>query len=124
MQPSEKILLLGASQNPGRTSYMAARYLFNRGFHLLAVGPRKGRIDQIELYDDSVLQTMPHADTVTVFLQPDRQRKYYQAILDMKPRRIIFNPGTENPELAQLAGRNNIQVVQGCTIAMLASGLL
>jgi predicted CoA-binding protein len=124
MIQQEKIVVLGASQNPARTSYMATRYLHNRGFSLFAIANRKGMIENIELHDDSELATPIEADTITVFLQPERQKKYYAYILSLKPRRIIFNPGTENPELEQLACRNNIQVLTGCTIAMLAGGLL
>lgn len=124
MIPTEKIVVLGASQNPARTSYMATRYLHNKGFSLFAIANRKGKIENIELHDDSELAAEHQADTITVFLQPDRQRKYYDYILSLKPRRIIFNPGTENPELEQLAGHHNIQVLSGCTIALLAGGLL
>jgi hypothetical protein len=65
-----------------------------------------------------------HSETVTLFLNPERQKKYYEYILSLNPKRIIFNPGTENPELAFLAEENNIQVITGCTIAMITAGII
>jgi predicted CoA-binding protein len=61
-------------------------------------------------------------DTVTLYLGPDRQPEYYDYILSLKPKRIIFNPGTENPELVQLAKEQGIETVEGCTLVMLSIG--
>lgn len=62
--------------------------------------------------------------TITVFLKPKQQKKYYDYVIGLKPKRIIFNPGTENAELIDLASKHNIQVLSGCTIAMLMNSLL
>jgi predicted CoA-binding protein len=124
MRTQDTILILGASNNPARTSYMATRFLSNKGFNLFAVANRKGQIDGITLHDDSELATNHHSDTITLFINADRQKKYYDYILSQNPKRIIFNPGTENPELESLAKANHIQVITGCTIALLTTGLL
>ncbi|MBL7765821.1 MAG: CoA-binding protein [Chitinophagaceae bacterium] len=122
MRTSENILLLGASPNPGRTSYFATRFLSNKGFNLFAIGNRKGRIDNVEVSDTTI--PLEHVDTVTMFLNADRQKKYYDYIFSLNPMRIIFNPGTENPELEQMAKDRNIQVFTGCTIALMANGVV
>ncbi len=124
MRLEDTILILGASNNPARTSYMATRFLFNKGFNLFAVANRKGHIDEVPLHDDSELSNNLKAETITLFLNPERQKKYYNYILSLKPKRIIFNPGTENPELALLATEHHIQVISGCTIALLTTGVL
>jgi predicted CoA-binding protein len=61
-------------------------------------------------------------DTVTLYLNPDHQKMYYDYILSLHPKRIIFNPGTENDELASLAARNGIKTMEACTLVMLATG--
>lgn len=124
MKTKETIVVLGASNNPARTSYMATRFLDNKGFNLVAVSNKKGNIGNLIIQDDSTLADIHHVDTITVFLNAERQKKYYDSIVSMHPKRIIFNPGTENPELAKLALKHNIQVVSGCTIALLTSGVL
>jgi predicted CoA-binding protein len=124
MKTKETIVVLGASNNPARTSYMATRFLDNKGFNLVAVSNKKGNIGNLIIQDDSTLADIHHVDTITVFLNAERQRKYYESIVSMHPKRIIFNPGTENPELVKIAHKHNIQVVSGCTIALLTSGLL
>ncbi|QLH46705.1 MAG: CoA-binding protein [Bacteroidota bacterium] len=122
MSPSETIVLLGASANPNRPGYLAGKFLKNKGFNLYAVAQKKGIADGLEIHDTS--NPPDRADTVSVFLNPDRQRSYYTYILKLHPWRIIFNPGTENPELVNLARQHDIQVVTGCTIALMMNGLL
>jgi len=122
MKTSETIVLLGASSNPNRPGYMAGKFLHNKGFQLHAVAQKKGQLDGLAIHDTS--NPPEHADTISVFLNPDRQKNYYDYILNLHPKRIIFNPGTENPELIELATQRNIQIIKGCTIAMLMNGVL
>lgn len=124
MNKHKSILILGASSNPARTSNIATRYLHNKGYNLVAIANKKGQINDLLLHDDSELCKIMHSETVTLFLNPERQKKYYEYILSLNPKRIIFNPGTENPELAFLAEENNIQVITGCTIAMITAGII
>ena len=63
-----------------------------------------------------------NVDTVTLYLNAQNQKQYYDYILSLKPKRIIFNPGTENPELYKLAKENNIQVMEACTLVLLSTG--
>jgi hypothetical protein len=121
MLQNESILILGASANPNRTSFMATRFLSNKGFELQAVAAKKGMIDDLEI--TTQLQSSKPVDTITIFLNAQRQKEYYDMILSLKPKRIIFNPGTENPELEMLAKNHCIQTLTGCTIAMITAGL-
>ncbi len=115
-----KTLVLGASDNPGRYSNMAMRELKGKGHDIVAVGKRGGSAYGVEI------QTQPVAtediDTVTLYLNPDHQQAYYDYILSLKPRRIIFNPGTENEELEDMAAQTGIKVLEACTLVMLGTG--
>lgn len=122
MKISETIVLLGASFNPSCPGYMAGKFLHNKGFQLHAVAQKKGQLDGLDIHDAS--NPPDHADTISVFLNQGRQKNYYDYILNLHPKRIIFNPGTENPELIELATQRNIQIIKGCTIAMLMNGVL
>ena len=124
MKTENTILVLGASDNPARISCLATRFLKNKGFNLFAVSHRKGMIDDITLHDDSELSQAKEVDCITVFLKPERQCKYYDYILSLNPKKIIFNPGSENPELIALATSRSIKIVTGCTIAMFSNNLL
>lgn len=123
MLQNKSILILGASSNPNRTSYLATKYLYNKGFSLLAVANKKGKIDGLEIADN-IEKSDLSVDTVTIYLNAERQKKYYDYILSLHPKRIIFNPGTENPELEMIARKHHIEILTGCTIAMFSAGVL
>ena len=122
MNSNESILVIGASANPNRSSYFATKFLHNIGVSLYTIANKNGKIDDLELSDQYA--SIHSVDTISIYLNPDRQKKYYDYILSLHPKRIIFNPGTENPELATIAKNNCIEIVNGCTIAMFASGIL
>lgn len=116
----KKTLVLGASPNPGRYSHIAVHRLHSHGNEVVPVGVRTGEVDGIE-----IIKGKPDAediDTVTLYLNPQRQKEYYDYILGLKPNRIIFNPGTENPELVKLAKNQGIETTYACTLVMLATG--
>ncbi|MEW5845318.1 MAG: CoA-binding protein [Bacteroidota bacterium] len=115
-----KTLVLGASQKPERYSYLAIRSLRKHGIEVVAIGARKGMVDDVEIQTE--LQDISDIHTVTLYLGPRNQKLYYSYIINLKPKRIIFNPGTENPELEKLARENGIDVVEGCTLVMLSNG--
>ena len=115
-----KTLVLGASQKPKRYSYMAIHSLRKHGIEVVAIGARKGMVDDVEIQTKH--QDIPDIHTVTLYLGPHNQTPYYNYILNLKPKRIIFNPGTENPELEKLARERGIDVVEGCTLVMLSNG--
>ncbi len=113
-------LVLGASANPLRYSYLAIKRLIALGYPVVAIGSRPARINGLVIQTGKPL--LNAVDTVCLYLNANAQRAYYTYLLELKPRRIIFNPGTENPELYRLAQQANIKVINGCTLVMLASG--
>lgn len=116
----KKTLVLGATPNPDRYAYLATVKLRSYGHEVVPVGIKKGIIGDLEIVSG---RPVPEAiDTVTLYLGPERQQEYYEYILSLKPKRIIFNPGTENDELAALAKANGIETVEACTLVMLSIG--
>lgn len=117
----KKTLVLGATTNPERYAYLAATRLLGHGHEVALVGIKTGKIGDQEIQHGH--PAIADVDTVTLYLGPERQHEYYDYILSLKPKRIIFNPGTENPELVQLAEKQGIETVEGCTLVMLSIGV-
>jgi predicted CoA-binding protein len=116
----KKTLVIGASENPARYSNMAIRRLRSKGHPVIALGRKKGQVEDVEIQD--IPQPWEDVDTVTLYLNPVNQQPYYDYIISLKPKRIIFNPGTENRELEALAEANGITPVAACTLVMLSVG--
>lgn len=119
---SDKVtLVLGASANPERVSYEAVRSLIGRGIPVVALGRR-----EYDMGDIRILTGKPELPekihTVTLYLSAANQVEFYEYILSLQPERIIFNPGTHNPELADMAVINGIEVVEACMLVMLRNG--
>jgi uncharacterized protein len=113
-------LVLGASDNPERYSYLAVNRLRNAGHPVQAIGRKKVKVADVEI--DTVKKDLPAIDTVTLYLSPAHQQEYYDYILSLHPRRLIFNPGAENDELANLAKAHGIEPVEACTLVLLSTG--
>jgi hypothetical protein len=120
MANKKKTLVLGASSNPARYSYLAVQRLRAHDHPVVAVGKRVGHVADIDITTDHLPE--PDVDTVTLYLNPKNQIEYYDYIMGLKPKRIIFNPGTENEDLIKKAKDNNIQPVIACTLVMLSTG--
>ncbi|MCB0587196.1 MAG: CoA-binding protein [Phaeodactylibacter sp.] len=116
----KKTLVLGASTNPIRYSNAAVRRLTQGGFEVIPIGLQEGDISGVHIQKGQ--PALEDIHTITLYLNPQRQKEYYDYILSLSPRRIIFNPGTENPELMQLAREKGIEVEIACTLVMLAVG--
>jgi len=114
----KKTLVLGASPNPSRYSNIAVHRLTNHGHEVVPVGVRDGEIADIEIIKGR--PEVEGVDTITLYLNPKRQVEYYDYILGLNPKRIIFNPGTENPELSRLAREKGIETEVACTLVMLS----
>ena len=112
-----KVVVLGASANPLRFSYKAVTILQQQGFYVIPIGLRKGIIDSLDILTGT--PEIDEIDSLLLYINPDIQKKYYEYILKINPGTIIFNPGTENPELASVARENGIQVKFDCAINML-----
>lgn len=116
----KKTVVLGASDNPSRYSYLAIKRLRAYDHPVIAVGKKNSIVDDVPISKDHVPEA--DVDTITLYLNPKNQVEYYDYILTLNPKRIIFNPGTENDELIKKAKENNIQPVIGCTLVMLSTG--
>ncbi|RTY92310.1 CoA-binding protein [Flavobacterium sp. GT3R68] len=116
---NKKTLVLGASSKPTRYAFMAIESLVEKGHSVLAIGQNAGEVAGIKIQTKAI--PLKNVDTVTLYLNPMRQRDYYNYIVEAAPKRVIFNPGTENPEFYQLLKLNNIKVEIACTLVLLAT---
>jgi len=116
---SKKTLVLGASLKEERYSNIAIHRLRKFNKYTVAIGLRSGMVDDVKIHTDLVPFT--NIDTVTLYLNPQRQEPFYEYILSLKPSRVIFNPGTENPEFYAMLEKNNIKVEVACTLVMLST---
>jgi predicted CoA-binding protein len=114
-------LVLGASLKDWRISHEAVLRLTRYGHPVVAVGLREGKIGAVDIIKEPPAEK--DFDTVTLYLNAQNQKKYYDYILSINVKRIIFNPGAENPELAKLAQEKGIETIEACTLTMLASRL-
>ncbi len=115
---NKKTLVLGASDNPGRYSYMALNSLVRRGVPTVAVGQKKTTVAGVEIFDTP--EPFSDVHTITLYMNPVRQKPYYDYMVSLSPSRVLFNPGTENPELYDILRAEGIEVVTGCTLVMLS----
>lgn len=115
-----KTLVLGASDKPGRYSNMAMLRLQSKGHAVVAVGRKAGTVSGMDI--QTTIPQTDDIDTVTLYLNPDHQQPYYEQILSLNPKRIIFNPGTENEEFEDMATAQGIKVMEACTLVMLGTG--
>lgn len=119
MKALKKTLVIGASDNPSRYSFLAINKLRQHQHEVVAIGKKKGTVAGVDITTE--MEPVDDIDTVTLYINPRLQPAYYNYILSLKPRRIIFNPGTENAELQELAVDNGIQPLEACTLVMLST---
>ena len=117
---SKTTLVLGASANPARYSNLAINKLRRYNHPVVAIGKRNGVVGDTTV--ETAEREIEDLDTITLYLNPGNQKQYYDYILDLHPKRIIFNPGTENDELAKMAKEKGIEPVEACTLVMLSTG--
>jgi uncharacterized protein len=115
-----KTLIMGASTNPERYAYKAANSLLNHGHEIELVGQKEGEIMGNKFHTD--YPDFEGIDTVTMYVGPRNQPSLYEYILRQKPRRIIFNPGAENPEFEAMAEAEGIETEEACTLVLLSIG--
>ncbi len=114
----KKTLIIGASENPERYSYIAAHRLAAKGHPIVNIGKKSGTVAGVPIYTEKKYFADIH--TVTLYINPSHQPDWYDYILQLKPKRLIFNPGTENPELFQLASKQGMEVIEACTLVLLS----
>jgi uncharacterized protein len=116
----KKTLVIGASENPARYSNLAVKKLMALQQPVVALGKKPGTIGDVIIETEK--KEFENIDTVTLYLNPARQQEYYDYIFLLHPRRIIFNPGAENDELAELAEKKGIVAQEACTLVLLSTG--
>lgn len=116
----KKTLVLGASDNPSRYSYLAIQRLRRYDHPVVAIGKKNSMVADVPINKEK--KQFDNVDTITFYLNPLHQKEYYDYILALKPKRLIFNPGAENDELEKLAMQNNIQTIEACTLVLLSTG--
>ncbi len=116
---SKKTLVLGASLKSNRYSNLAINKLVRFNHDVVAIGLREGEVSGVQIETD--LMDFKNVDTVTLYLNPTRQAQYYKYIVGLKPKRVIFNPGTENPELYKVLRQANIDIEVACTLVLLST---
>jgi predicted CoA-binding protein len=119
MNESKKTLVLGASDNPSRYSYLAVNRLRSHGHPVVAIGKKNAMVADVPIEKEK--KDWNDINTVTLYLNPTHQQQYYEYIFSLKPKRIIFNPGAENDELADLAIKNGITPIEACTLVLLST---
>lgn len=115
----KKTLVLGASENPARYANIAIKRLTSNKVPTLALGLKRGEVAGVKIETEKVPFEDVH--TVTLYLGPQRQEEYYDYIVSLKPERVVFNPGTENPVLYSILKEHKIEVEVACTLVMLST---
>jgi len=113
----KRTLVLGASPNPIRFSHTAVKSLVRHGHEVVPIGIREGEIMWQKIIVGK--PKLKNIHTITLYLNPNNQKEYYDYIIELAPKRIIFNPGSENKDIIELAMKNNIEVSIACTLIML-----
>lgn len=114
----KKTLVIGASTNPNRYSNMAIYRLVDHNHPVVAIGLRPGTVAGVDIENNHL--DYKDVDTVTLYLNAKRQEDYYDYIISLHPKRVIFNPGTENPEFYELLKAQTIEVEVACTLVLLS----
>jgi len=113
-------LVFGASLKPHRYSNLVIHRLREHNIDTVAFGLRAGDVAGVQIKTN--LNELPNVDIVTLYLGAERQKEYYQHIIDLQPEKVIFNPGTENTAFYTLLEQNDIEVEVACTLVLLATG--
>jgi hypothetical protein len=116
----DKVMVLGASPSKKRFAHTCVKSLIRYGYPVVPIGIKEGEIAGQQIYTEKL--NVKNLHTVTIYLNPENQKEYYNYIIQQDPKRIIFNPGAENPEFKVLAEKKGIDVIDGCTLIMLNSG--
>ncbi len=112
-------MVLGASANPARYSFLAINRLREHDHPVIAIGKRPAQVADVQIQVKTA--EIPDLDTVSIYLNKDNQKNYYDYILSQHPRRVIFNPGAENPEFEMILADKGIKVMEACTLVLLAT---
>ena len=113
-------VVIGASENPERYSNRVTRMLHHQKIPVAAIGLKEGEIDGVKI--QTGFPKIEDVDTVTLYVGPAHQMQYYDYVIRLNPERVIFNPGTENPDFEEKVRSAGIEVLEACTLTMLTVG--
>jgi hypothetical protein len=116
----KKTLIIGASTNPQRYSFLAANRLVNHGYPIVMLGLKDGQVADNQIQTGKPI--LSNIDTVTLYIGPAHQPEWYEYIINLHPKRVIFNPGTENEEFEQLLKKEGIEALEACTLVLISIG--
>jgi predicted CoA-binding protein len=116
----KKTLVLGASANPAHYSFLAIKRLREHHHPVIAIGKKNALVSDIPVQTET--SPIPDLDTVTLYLNTENQKNYFDYILSQHPRRVIFNPGAENPEFEKILHDKGIETLEACTLVLLGTG--
>jgi len=116
----KKTLIIGASPDSSRYAFKAAHMLTRFNHEIVNIGIKRGEVAGVKIENQGEIHS--DIDTITLYIGPALQPQYYDYILDTKPKRVIFNPGTENFELEKLLDQHNIEPMRACTLVLLSTG--
>jgi predicted CoA-binding protein len=117
---SKKTLVLGASANPERYSFLAINRLREHNHPVVAIGRTAALVADIPVQREQT--PIPDLDTVTMYLNTENQKNYYDYIISQHPKRVIFNPGAENPDFEKRLHEKGIETLEACTLVLLGTG--
>lgn len=118
----KKTLIVGATDNPSRYAYMAASMFAERGMEFIPIGIKKGEVFGREIVDLRLKPDLKDIHSVTLYIGPANQEEWMDYLIGLRPKRIIFNPGTENPVFFKKASDAGIEVLPACNLVMLSTG--
>ena len=117
---SKKTLILGATPNADRYAYKAAHMLTSKGHTIINIGIKQGEVAGVKI--EKADKPYTDIDTITLYIGVDLQEAYYDYILETNPKRVIFNPGTENDEFEKMLDQHGIESFEACTLVLLSTG--
>lgn len=120
MEDKQRVLVIGASEKPDRYANIAINRLLDAGHEVMAISNRNGEVRGVQFLLDH--PPLDDIDTVTLYVNPARQKDYEGYILELHPKRVIFNPGTINPSFMEKLASEGIEAVDACTLVMLSAG--
>ncbi|MFY0592227.1 CoA-binding protein [Roseivirga sp.] len=118
-----KTVIIGSVPKPHRYAYQAATMLSDNDFEFVPMGIQEGQVLGHEILNVNDKPNITDVDTITLYINPIRQKMWYDYMISLKPKRIIFNPGTENQEFKSMAKKSGIECLEACTLVMLSTGV-
>ena len=119
---NKKTVIIGATTNSARYAYMAAEMLTQYKHPIVPIGIKKGEVMHQPILDINDRPLIENVDTITLYIGPQHQPEHYEYLLSLKPRRVIFNPGTENEEFQKMVEASGSEAIEACTLVMLRTG--